>query len=121
MPLVVNWNRKSAIKYEKKQSAKEKSVKNKQISIKIGPKTSNPQVFKKNRNSTKKTRPNSRENSKVGNNEMVNCPQGKSMSQCFATMGCHTIMLYPLRAYCPIRNAGKQLQYIHVFCDFWAD
>jgi len=47
MPLVVNWNRKSAIKYEKKQSAKEKSVKNKQISIKISPKTSNPQVFKK--------------------------------------------------------------------------
>jgi len=30
-------------------------------------------------------------------------------------------MLYPLRAYCPMRNAGKQLQYIHVFCDFWAD
>ena len=29
MPLAVDWNSKSAIKFEKKQSAKQKSVKNK--------------------------------------------------------------------------------------------
>jgi len=32
---------------KKKQSAKQKSAKNTQISIKTSPKTSNPQVFKK--------------------------------------------------------------------------
>jgi len=50
MPLAINWNSKSAVKFEKKQSAKQKSAKIKQISIK----TSNLQAFKKNRNSTKK-------------------------------------------------------------------
>jgi len=43
---------------KKKQSAKQKSAKTspkkQQFSIKTSPKTSNPQVFKKNRNSTKK-------------------------------------------------------------------
>jgi len=29
MPLAINWNSKNAIKYEKKQSTKEKSMKNK--------------------------------------------------------------------------------------------
>jgi len=42
------------------------SPKNKQILIKISPKTSNPQVFKKNAN-PQKTSPNPRENRKVGN------------------------------------------------------
>jgi len=55
----------------KKSNPQEKSAKNKpknkQISIKISPKTSNTQVFKKTRNSRKKTSPNSRENRKVGN------------------------------------------------------
>jgi len=39
---------------KKKQSAKQKSAKKKQISIKTSPKTSSPQVFKKTRNFTKK-------------------------------------------------------------------
>jgi len=48
---------------KKKQSAKQKSTKNKQILNK----TSNPQVFKKNANPQKKTSPNTWENCKVGN------------------------------------------------------
>jgi len=43
--------------------------KNKQISVKTSPKTSNPQVFRKIRNSTNKASPNSRENCKIGNPE----------------------------------------------------
>jgi len=39
---------------KKKQSEKQKSSKNKQISVKTSPKASHPQVFKKTRNSTKK-------------------------------------------------------------------
>jgi len=42
------------------------SPKNKQFSF-TSPKTSNPQAFKKTRNSTKKTSPISRENRKVDN------------------------------------------------------
>jgi len=42
MLLAVDSNNKIAIKFEKKQSAKQKSAKNKQISIKTSPKTSNP-------------------------------------------------------------------------------
>jgi len=57
MPLGVYWKSKSAIKFEKKQSAKQKaaktSPKNKQISFTTSPKTSNPQAFKETRNSTK--------------------------------------------------------------------
>jgi len=53
MPLAVSWNSKSAIKYEKSnaqnRNLQKVSPKNKQIPIK----TSNPQVLKKNRNSTK--------------------------------------------------------------------
>jgi len=50
---------------QKKQFAKQKSAKNKQILIKTSPKIRNPQVFKKTRNFTKKTSPNSWENRKV--------------------------------------------------------
>jgi len=39
---------------KKKQSEKQKYAKNKQISVKTSLKTTNPQVFKKTRNSTKK-------------------------------------------------------------------
>jgi len=41
---------------KKKQSEKQKSAKNKQISVKTSPKTSNPQVFKKTHN-FKKNKP----------------------------------------------------------------
>jgi len=57
MLVAVNSNSKSAVKFEKKhpqdRNLQKASPKNKQISIKASPKTSNPQVFKKNRNSTK--------------------------------------------------------------------
>ena len=56
--LAVNSNNKSASKFEKEQSAKQTSTKtspkNKKISNRTSPKTSNPQVFKNIRNSTKK-------------------------------------------------------------------
>jgi len=55
-----------AMKFDKKQSAIQKSAKNKQILIKTSPKTSNPQILKKNSYS-QKTGPNSRENRNVGN------------------------------------------------------
>jgi len=50
---------KIAIKFEKKSNQKNRNLqktspKNKQITIKTNPKTSNPQDFKKTRNSTKK-------------------------------------------------------------------
>jgi len=45
------------------------SPKNKQISIKTSPKTSNPQVFKKNPQLHRKTSPNSRGKRKVGNTD----------------------------------------------------
>jgi len=54
---------------KKKQSAKQKSAKNKQISIKTSPKTSNPQAFKKSRNSTKKQAQIRGKTAKVGNTE----------------------------------------------------
>jgi len=57
MLLAANSNNKSAIKFEKNnpknRNLQKTSPKNKQISIKTSPKTSNPQVFKKTRNSTK--------------------------------------------------------------------
>jgi len=53
MPLAVNWNSKSAIKFEKKQSAKTRP-KNKQISITTNPKTTNPQTLNKTLNSREK-------------------------------------------------------------------
>ena len=58
MLLAVNSNNKSAIKLKKgnpqNRNLQKTSQKNKQISIKTSPKTSNSQVFKKTRNSTKK-------------------------------------------------------------------
>jgi len=54
---------------------KKTSPKKKQISIKTSPKTSNPQVFKKTRNSTKKTSPNSQENRKVSVVNVLSLPR----------------------------------------------
>jgi len=57
MPLAVHRNSKSAINVKKSNPQNrilpKTSPKNKQITIKTSSKTSNPQAFKKNRNSTK--------------------------------------------------------------------
>jgi len=69
MPLAVNWKSKSAVKFEKKQSTKQKSGKNKPKKqanfIYNKPKNKQPASLHKNPQLHKKTSPISRENRKV--------------------------------------------------------
>ena len=97
MPYAINWNSKSAIKFEKKQSAKEKSAKNKpkkQANFNSNkPKNKQPAIPPKYRKSTKKAYPNSRENRKVGDTGPSSYLWGPDFKRMLYSVTCYIIML----------------------------